>query len=317
MARVSSPEERLALLNMGNIAQYVGFSFSPFLSNLLAAYLSPKDTLSQSNLGFFPGMVMCLFSGVMLLLLFFMRKYDTSKPSGWPHRDSNLEQMESFQKQSFDVEGRVVANDATIYQERKLTSCFLLYMFLNFTLRGILGSLETNGGSQYQSLLTGVNEMEKVAKTIEFFSWIGVPGLIIYLVLPTLVKKYKSVPTLMFGIIVMSLGSFLILPSTFGKTLYGFVPAVLFIWSIGSPITQTLTISSYSEMMGSKPQGAAMGWLTTAGSLGRAIFPLAAGGIYNHSKFFEWFNIFFLRMVQHIFLRSLRNCSLCFLRVFS
>ena len=30
-------------------------------------------------------------------------------------------------------------------------------------------------------------------------------------------------------------------------------------------------------MMGSKPQGSAMGWLTTAGGLGRIMFPLIAG----------------------------------------
>lgn len=46
------------------------------------------------------------------------------------------------------------------------------------------------------------------------------------------------------------------------------------VWAIASPICQTLCISTFSKLMGSKPQGKAMGLLTAAGSLGRIIFPL-------------------------------------------
>src|SRR5690348_14327901 len=48
------------------------------------------------------------------------------------------------------------------------------------------------------------------------------------------------------------------------------------IWSIGSPVTQVLTISPYSHLIGSRPQGLIMGWLTTSGDAGRNLLPLEA-----------------------------------------
>ena len=41
-----------------------------------------------------------------------------------------------------------------------------------------------------------------------------------------------------------------------------------------SPISQTLILSTYSKMLGSKPQGSTMGWIGAAGSIGRIIFPM-------------------------------------------
>lgn len=40
-----------------------------------------------------------------------------------------------------------------------------------------------------------------------------------------------------------------------------------------------------SQMMRNKPQGAGMGWLTTAGSLGRIIFPILAGISYDATTY--------------------------------
>jgi len=61
----------------------------------------------------------------------------------------------------------------------------------------------------------------------------------------------------------------------------GSIVQVLFgtalIWSIASPIVQTLIISAFSKILGSKPQGTMMGWIGSAASIGRIVLPVFTG----------------------------------------
>jgi len=66
---------------------------------------------------------------------------------------------------------------------------------------------------------------------------------------------------------------------------YLFYIGAALIWSIGSPFTQTIIISSFSKILGSKPQGIMMGWIGSAGSVGRIIFPLLAGILGSNGSF--------------------------------
>lgn len=163
--------------------------------------------------------------------------------------------------------------------ERKLLACFMLYLFLNFTLRGILSILETFGAEMFQEIESPYSKpsFEVITNSGRFFVGMGCVGVIVLLALPRLAKKFTPFNCLLFGILCMSIGTLMFTDLIYQPNLTFFSVAVLLIWSLGSPITQTLTISTYSQMMGNKPQGAAMGWLTTAGSMGRILFPLIGG----------------------------------------
>lgn len=51
--------------------------------------------------------------------------------------------------------------------------------------------------------------------------------------------------------------------------------------SIGYPISNLMTYSLYSKVLGSRPQGTMMGWLTAAGSLARTLGPLLVSTVYH------------------------------------
>ena len=44
-----------------------------------------------------------------------------------------------------------------------------------------------------------------------------------------------------------------------GGALHGFAIATFFMWSIGSPLTQTLTLAIFSKILADHPQGMWMG----------------------------------------------------------
>lgn len=81
------------------------------------------------------------------------------------------------------------------------------------------------------------------------------------------------------GIITAAVGGVFLVDIVHKSSMVVFTIGTVLIWSIASPICQTLTISSFSKMLGSKPQASWMGWLTAAGSLGRTIFPMVAAAV--------------------------------------
>jgi hypothetical protein len=48
------------------------------------------------------------------------------------------------------------------------------------------------------------------------------------------------------------------------------------IWSVVSPLGGAVTVSVFSRLLGTKPQGVYMSVITAAGGVGRIIFPLLA-----------------------------------------
>jgi MFS family permease len=48
------------------------------------------------------------------------------------------------------------------------------------------------------------------------------------------------------------------------------------IWSVCSPLSGAVTVSTFSKLVGDQPQGSFMSAITAAGNLGRIIFPVLA-----------------------------------------
>ncbi|KAJ3276034.1 hypothetical protein HDV01_006204 [Terramyces sp. JEL0728] len=256
MAKISSAAERTQYITWNTLAQYAGFSLTPILAEGISRLTPHAD--SMTKLGFIPGLTIAGLSIIMFLLLCTMRQADAENAIYDKLENEKDVEMQTEQKQ----------------ETQKLKYGFILYFILNFSLRGVLGVAETFGGTEFQSYFP--NDPNKVDRSSEFFFYLGLGGIFFYFVIPSLAKLLTDFYTLVLGIISLAAGSFLLLPLC-GNNFSIFVNAMVLIWSFGSPITQTLTISTYSQMMGSKPQGTAMGWLTIAGSLGRIIFPILCG----------------------------------------
>jgi len=108
---------------------------------------------------------------------------------------------------------------------------------------------------------------------------LGLGGLVVFFSIDPIQRRtpLKADILLMIGIVTVMIGSGFIVAGRYENSLLIYTIGLTFIWSIGSPICQTVTVSSLSIIMGSRPQGAIMGWLTNAGSLGRILFPGLAG----------------------------------------
>lgn len=302
-ARISTKEERLKYVAWNSLVQYIGFTLSPILSQAVKLAL-PKMENKALLYGFIPGMIMVVLSTIMIFVLLLMRPND---PVPEPETIVDSDTLKSEPEAVKTPEDLNPSEEKNTAHERKLWACFILYLFLNFVLRGILGILETfgillicshlsnksKGAQQFQTLRTQGSRIDEdvVDDSAEFFVIMGCLGIGTFLILPRMVKKFTPFYVLLFGIACISIASVLLIPHILRDDFwYMFVPAVFMIWSVGSPITQTLTISSYSQMMGSKPQGEAMGWLSTAGSLGRIVFPFLGGISY---LLIAWINLIF------------------------
>jgi ceroid-lipofuscinosis MFS transporter 7 len=306
MARVSSPEERVKYIMYNTLCQYIGFSVTPILADLVVYLFKNNFKTPQVQFGVMPGLTTTGLSMLMLLLLLAMRGKDPSyldkeSLSSVEEQDKEInlssqdvdEKAKEINLSSQDVDEKAkdinLSSQDTSKREQKLFACYILYLFLNFTLRGILGVVETYGANLYQQIKSPFEpaNADIVRHSGEFFVYMGIIGVGVLLILPRIAKKCTPYWTLLFGIFCIIVGSILFLPFLYQANITFFSAAIVLIWSIGSPITQTLTISTYSQMMGSKPQGATMGWLTTAGALGRIIFPILSGVNYDMTSYID------------------------------
>ena len=192
-----------------------------------------------------------------------------------------------------------------IIQQHRELLLFMGFFFLNVVLRGILANVETFAPLQLHQLRSSpTNFTPDSNSTIdtqevviigepstnnggggvvdEYFLILGVLGCLVFLVLDKLIKKgIADYRLLGFGISSLTLGLlFLVLLENDAHEEVNwtdwarFYLGTVLVWSVSSPICQTLTISIVSRLLGGKPQAVWLSWLTAAGSLGRIIFPL-------------------------------------------
>jgi hypothetical protein len=94
----------------------------------------------------------------MLILLFFMQKKDPEPPSEKYDSESFDESMtENEQAEETQTVNNIETSQPTETSQpstKLLHFSFALYFFLNFSLRGILGVLETFGAHQYQEYVS-------------------------------------------------------------------------------------------------------------------------------------------------------------------
>ena len=86
---------------------------------------------------------------------------------------------------------------------------------------------------------------------------LGSIGLLVILATPYLIKFLKEPYMLSFSFLIMGIGALLLIDyskSQDGLSLEQFLCGAALIWSIGSPISQTIIISTYSKLLGTKPQ---------------------------------------------------------------
>eukprot|EP00123_Amoebidium_parasiticum_P010906 comp20399_c0_seq1/m.25818 comp20399_c0_seq1/g.25818 ORF comp20399_c0_seq1/g.25818 comp20399_c0_seq1/m.25818 type:complete len:468 (-) comp20399_c0_seq1:537-1940(-) len=148
-----------------------------------------------------------------------------------------------------------------------------LYIFINFAARAVIALIEAEGTPVYLEM---IGKKGDVFASSLLFAYLGLAGLTMFAATYYLARCVHEAWLLMSGFVCLLVGGILV--ATVGQTSVPLlVTAFACIWSVGFPLLSTTIISSFSKVLGTKPQGGMMGWIGTSGSLGRIVMPMLAG----------------------------------------
>eukprot|EP00756_Hemistasia_phaeocysticola_P006800 Hpha_TRINITY_DN13996_c0_g1::TRINITY_DN13996_c0_g1_i1::g.35435::m.35435/K12307/MSFD8, CLN7; MFS transporter, ceroid-lipofuscinosis neuronal protein 7 len=178
------------------------------------------------------------------------------------------------------------------------TALLILFLCLNFMGRGALAVMEALAGRMYIATLphtdsgdvvdptTGalISAQEQGRRTSMFFTILGTVGTVSYVLCIYWSRRGLSdVVACLIGFVCLGAGGVTLALSVHtdvGNHLTvpgGLMPIVIgagLLWSIGSPVSQLSTLSSFGKVLGQKKKSAKeMGLLGSAGSAGRMLLP--------------------------------------------
>ena len=203
----------------------------------------------------------------------------------------------------------------------------LVFVLLNLSGRGILSVAETYGTKTYNDIQSPGDTNPSTSAASTFFLILGCLGLLVFLVMSRLVRLVEEANLLMLAFLAMGIGFGVICDfegsrqhtHTAARTLAAsaapsahcrccccccccrvaaadddidlidYTAGMTLVWVIGTPISQTLSVSMLSKhfsqqqkagLAPTKGVGFWMGLVTASGSVGRIIFPLVAGSLY-------------------------------------
>jgi len=253
IAEITTEKERTRFISYSTAVQFVGFSLMPGVAALLSFVdfsVGPFSVNKYTASGY----LLFLMNVLVMALVWFL--LDARPP----------------QKETIQTPGK----DVSASQRRLYLWGVWLFIFLNFAARGVIALLETVGTPEYLDALD-----EPVADPVKhsstFFLILGCFGLVMFFSVDFLKRFMQEHNILVSAFVIIAGGSLLLIEYTHDVSLIRFYVGAALIWSVGSPLTQTIVISSFSKILGSKPQGTMMGWIGSAGSVGRILFPLLTG----------------------------------------
>ncbi|ELR21735.1 transporter, major facilitator subfamily protein [Acanthamoeba castellanii str. Neff] len=190
-----------------------------------------------------------------------------SKPPHKPHED-----VEAFSADGEPEEHRSWWHGKWSHDTKLMVVGAIVYIVLNFVARGVLSLLETLGTPIFLEVFDGTDTTD----ASHFYLILGVLGLSVYFGLGFARKIASEIAMLIFGFMLIGAGLItLAIVERENLNKIQFVGGCALVLSFGSPIVQTVILSSFSTVLGSQPQGTLMGLITMAGSVGRIVFPLS------------------------------------------
>lgn len=188
------------------------------------------------------------------------------------HSSANNSTEKGRQRSGVGDEAGVSIGGFHITEETLVTLGACLFVFINFTIRGVLAVIETVGTPEL-ARYKGI-EKKGDAKIVEasatFFGFLGLLGCGVFWILLKLQHLLSEPIILIAGFVVVMFGTFVIV--VLSSEFFFYVGCVC-IWSFGLPAIQNTVLSALSRILGAKPQGTWMGWIQLFGSLGRVTFP--------------------------------------------
>jgi len=266
IADATTKEQRVRFMALSNATQFLGFAIVPGFAGLLYLFDFQFGWLKIDQFTS-AGLILALMNGLAIIAVFYF--VPTNNNDQYKLQQNLVPQHEERPIKRFQI----------------WTGIFL-FITLNLVTRGVLALLETVGAPIFVDVWDS-NKEDAVKDSSQMFLILGVIGLGMYFCVDYIRRIISEHTLLTISFVLTGAGAlFFITWNPEDKiTLVEFLIGAIIIWSIASPIAQTLILSSFSKMLGTAPQGSAMGWIGSAGSIGRIIFPLIAGLLSHNSSF--------------------------------
>jgi len=269
IADITTVEQRTRFMAYSSAVQFLGFAIVPGIAGVLT-YIDFRVGSLDIDQFTSAGFLLALINFLMMIVIIIW--YPNRKPVTLEHVDSSTKS-----KSKKDASSSIPQSMYWIGA--------LVFIALNFVARGVLALLETTGAPVFMDAWSD-DDGDSVKDTSNMMLLLGLGGLVIFALIDWL-EKYIAEHWLLSASFLMigSGGLFLFDYTGNGVSLAQFIIGASLIWSIGSPIAQTIILSAFSKILGSKPQGEMMGWIGSAGSVGRIVFPLLGGFLGNNPSF--------------------------------
>ncbi|ETI35692.1 hypothetical protein F443_18008 [Phytophthora nicotianae P1569] len=266
VAAMTTVNQRLRYLTILATVVFLGYALTPGLGSLVA----DVDVFFcgvHFNKFTSPGMILVVFN--LLTIFAMLTTYDASVGI----HDGPLETPNTAATKN-------TLSDLTSMPERIVNIGAMVFIFLNFTARGILSVFETvNIPLFLQVTGSDPNSVVAVVDASNFQFYLGLLGLVSYFSIEYFRKSMTDVNWVQLGFMFLLSGNVLLVVMPASLTFDRLAFAELLVWSIGCPITTAVVVAAFSKLLGGRPQGTLMGLLGSAGSVSRIILPLLPAAI--------------------------------------
>ncbi|KAN0012000.1 hypothetical protein ACTFIU_000219 [Dictyostelium citrinum] len=315
IAEISTPKERTTYIAWASAVQFFGFAITPIIGSTLQLlpmfYIIPPVSVNTLTS---PGWFLTIFNSALLLILIF--QFSNPIKSTLPTSNSyskipiiEKDQLKQHQQKDIETSDSLSTTDSCIstdtstsaidsikkpsiegndqqslikilIEDRNTLKSLLVFIILNFFVRGILGIFETLGTPIYLLLIDDKDD----GTAGYYFGGMGIVGILILLGISYISKRelINDFWILITGNTIIIIGCAICMTSDLGWV--RFTIGSLLIWGFGYPLAQTIIVSMFSKTLsssvGKASQGTLMGVIGMAGSLGRIVGPLISGMMF-------------------------------------
>ncbi|RLN73199.1 hypothetical protein BBJ28_00018434 [Nothophytophthora sp. Chile5] len=277
VAAMTTVNQRLRYLTILATVVFLGYALTPGLGSLVA----DVDVFFcgvHFNKFTSPGMILVIFN--LLTIFGMLTTYDGSIGI----HDGPLESPGTAATSN-------TLSDPTSMPERIVNVGAMVFIFLNFTARGILSVFETvNIPLFLQVTGSDPNSVVAVVQASNFQFYLGLLGLVSYFSIEFFRRSMTDVNWVQLGFLMLFAGNALLVLVPADLSFERLAFAEFLVWSVGCPITTAVVVAAFSKLLGGRPQGTLMGLLGSAGSVSRIVLPLLPAAISTLTPVF-WINI--------------------------
>lgn len=163
----------------------------------------------------------------------------------------------------------------------------VVFCLTNAVVRGTVALLEATIGVLYANVISD-DESDLSQDTGSYMLALGIGGFVLLVALAYYSQHFNPELLLFSGLTITTIGILILIPDAekgdMNIAQWRFIAGCVLVWTIGSVIASTSTSAAFSMQLHGKPVGLLMAIYGSSGSIGRIVFPAAAGASVSNGK---------------------------------